>query len=134
MIGMKIKKVKTSALITGLMVELIFSIFLGIIAVSIGLGSIFPQLNLIAGPFLCPGQEMAYTQNVTEIGSDTYWSAAWFCVDEGSGSRTELDPDTVHGYAGSFYGVLIFIVLLGLTVLYWNSGIGPAKNDGLHLW
>jgi hypothetical protein len=131
---MKIKKVKTSSLIIGLMVELIFSIFLGVIAVSIGFGSIFPQLNLIARPFLCPKQEMSHTQNVTEIGSDTYWSATWFCMDEGSGSRTELDPGTVHGYAGSFYGLLIFMAMFGLTYLYWNSSIGPAKNDGLRLW
>ena len=131
---MKIKKVKTSTLIIGLAVGFIFSIFLGITAVSRGFGSRFPQLNGIAEPFLCPQQEMSYAQHVTEIGNATYWSADWFCLDEGSGAQTELDPSRVHGLAGSFYGVLIFIALLGLTVLYWNSSIGPAKNDGLHLW
>jgi hypothetical protein len=133
MIRMKVKKVKTTSLIIGLVVGFIFSIFLGITAVSMGLGSIYPGLNLIAKPFVCPGQQMSYTQHVSEIGSDTYWSATWFCVDE-AGLNTEPDPDKVHGYAGSFHGILIFFMLLGLTVLYWNSSIGPLKNDGLRLW
>lgn len=131
---MKIKKVKTSSLIIGLTVGFVFSIFLGITAGSMGFGSRFPGLNLIAAPFLCPGGEMSYAQHVTEIGTATYWTADWFCVEEGSGVKTELGPNKVHGLAGSFYGLLIFILLLGLTVLYWNSSVGPAKNDGLRLW
>jgi hypothetical protein len=99
-----------------------------------GFGSRFPQLNLIVSPLLCPNQQMSYTQNVTEVGTATYWTATWFCVDEGSGLRTELEPGMVHGYAGSVYGVLILILLLGITYLYWNSSIGPARNDGLRLW
>lgn len=131
---MKIKKVKTSSLIIGLVVEFIFSIFLGVTAVSMGFGSRFPGLNLIAAPFLCAGGEMSYTQHVTEIGTATYWTVDWFCVEEGSSAKTELEPNKVHGFAGTFYGLLVFILLLGLTHLYWNSSIGPAKNDGLHLW
>jgi hypothetical protein len=132
MIRMKVKKVKTSSLIIGLVVGFIFSIFLGITGVSMGLGSMYPGLNLITKPLLCPGQQMSYTQHVSEIGSDTFWSATWFCMDEGS--ETQLDPAVIHGYAGSLYGLLILILLLALTILYWNSSIGPAKNDGLRLW
>jgi hypothetical protein len=131
---MKIKKVKTSSLIIGLTVGFIFSIFLGITAGSMGFGSRFPGLNLIAAPLLCPGGEISYTQHVTEIGTATYWTADWFCLEEGSGAKTELDADKVHGVAGTFYGLLIFLLLLGLMHLYWNSNIGPAKNDGLRLW
>jgi hypothetical protein len=131
---MKIKKVKTSTLIIGLTVGFIFSIFLGITAGSMGLGSRFPGLNLIAAPFLCPGGKMSYTQHVTEIGTATYWTADWFCVEGGSGAKADLDPNKVHVVVGSFYGLLIFLMLLGLTHLYWNSSMGPAKNDGLRLW
>jgi hypothetical protein len=131
---MKIKKVKTSSLIIVLTVGFIFSIFLGITAGAMGFGSRFPGLNLIAAPFLCPGGEMSYTQHVTEIGTATYWTADWFCVEEGTGVQKELDPNRVHGLAGTFYGLLVFGLLLGITVLYWNSSMGPAKNDGLHLW
>jgi hypothetical protein len=131
---MKTKKVKTSSLITWLIVGFIFSIFMGVTAGSRGLGSRFPQLNLIASPFVCANGEMSYTQNVSEIGSATYWSATWFCVDEQSGAKQELDPNTVFLVAGPFYGLVFFVVLLIIVYLYWNSSIGPAKNDGLRLW
>lgn len=99
-----------------------------------GLGSRFPQLNAIAKPFVCPSQQLSYMQDVSEIGTATYWTAAWFCVDEQSGARTQLNPNRVFLSAGSIYGLVLFVVLFGLTYLYWNSSIGPAKNDGLHLW
>ena len=131
---MKTKKVKTSSLVLWLMVGLIFSMIMGVIGGARGYGSRYPQLNLIAKPFVCPGQQMAYTQNVSQIGSATYWSAVWFCVDEGTGIKTELDQNTIFLIVGSFYGLIFFVVLLLIVYLYWNSSIGPAKNDGLRLW
>jgi hypothetical protein len=131
---MKTKKVKTSSLILWLMVGLIFSMIIGVIGGARGYGSRYPQLNLIAKPFVCPGQQMAYTQNVSQIGSATYWSAVWFCVDENSGVKTELDQNMVFLITGPFYGLVFFVVLLLIVYLYWNSSIGPAKNDGLRLW
>jgi hypothetical protein len=130
----KIRKVKTSTLIIGIAVILIFSIFMGVTAGAMGLGSLFPQLNLVAKPFACPNQPMTYTQNVSEIGSDTYWTARWFCEDEQSGVQTEVDSNTVFLYAGPVYGLVFFVILLIVTYFYWNSSVGPAKNDGLRLW
>jgi hypothetical protein len=131
---METKKVKTSALIIWLMVGLIFSIFMGVTAGSMGFGSWFPQLNLVAKPFICPNKQMSYTQDVSQIGADTYWTATWFCINEQSGVKTKLDPNTVFLYAGPFYGLVFFVALLIIVYLYWNSSIGPAKNDGLRLW
>ena len=133
-VGMKTKKVKTSSLVLWLMVGLIFSMIIGITGGAMGFGSRHPQLNLIAKPFVCPGQQMSYTQNVSQIGHATYWSAVWFCVDENSGIKTELDQNMVFLIAGSFYGLIFFVVLLVIVYLYWNSSIGPAKNDSLRLW
>lgn len=131
---MKTKKVKTSSLIFWLMVGLIFSIFMGVVAVARGFGSRYPQLNLIAKPFVCPGQQMSYTQDVSQIGSATYWSADWFCADESSGVKTKVNQNTIFLIAGSFYGLIFFVVLSVIVYIYWNSSIGPAKNDGLRLW
>jgi hypothetical protein len=131
---MKIRKVKTSTLIIGIIVELICSLFLGITAGATGFGSLYPQLNLVARPFLCPNSHMSYDQHVSQIGSDTYWSATWFCVDDQSGEKTELDTETVFLYASPFYSLAFFAALLIITYVYWNSSIGPAKNNGLHLW
>ena len=131
---MKTRKVKTSSLITWLVVGLVFSIFIGVTGGAMGLGSRFPQLNLIVGPLLCPNAQMSYTQNVSNIGTANYWTASWLCVDEGSGVTKELDPNTVFFSAGPIYGLVFFAVLLLIVYIYWNSSIGPAKNDGLRLW
>ena len=131
---MRIRKVKTSTLVIGLIIGFIFSIVIGITGGAIGIGSRFPKLNLITQPLLCPNQQMSYTQSVSEIGTATYWTAAWFCVEEQSSVKTELNSDTVFLYAGAFYGIGFFVILLILVYFYWNSSIGPAKNDGLHLW
>jgi hypothetical protein len=131
---MKIRKIKTSTLILGIFAELIFSVFMGITAGARGLGSLYPALNLVAKPFVCPDSQMSYTQNVSEIGSDTYWTGRWFCVDERTAVKTELDPTRVFLFASPLYSLVFFAVLLIITYVYWNSSIGPAKNDGLYLW
>src|SRR5690349_13527023 len=105
---MKIRKLKTNTLVIGILVEFIFSVFLGATAGARGLGSLYPQLNIVARPFLCPNVPMSYTQHVSEIGSDTYWSATWFCGDEQSGVKTELEPGRVFLYATPFYS-LVFL-------------------------
>jgi|SRR5688572_24823014 len=131
---MKIRKVKTSTLIIGVILELVFSIFIGLTAGATGFGSLYPQLNLVARTFVCPNSQMSYDQHVSQIGSDTYYSATWFCVDEQSGAKTELDSETVFLYASPFYSLVFFAFLLIVTYVYWNSSIGPAKNNGLYLW
>lgn len=131
---MKTRKLKRGTLITGIIVELLFSIIMGFTAGARGLGSLYPQLNLVAKPFVCPGSPMSYTQHVSEIGSATYWSATWFCGDEASGPKTELDPNTVFLYASPLYSLVFFGLFLTITYVYWNSSVGPAKNDGLQLW
>lgn len=131
---MKTKKIKTSSLIIGIVVILIFSLIMGVTAGSMGLGSRYPQLNLIVKPLVCPHGQMSYTQQVSEIGPATYWTSTWACVDEQSGAKKELDSDTVFLLAGPIYGLAVFIILLIIVYLYWNSSIGPAKNDGLRLW
>lgn len=131
---MKTKKVKTSSLVLWLLVGLIFSMIIGVTGGAMGFGSRYPQLNLIAKPFVCPGQQMSYTQNVSQIGSATYWSADWFCVDEQTGDKKELDQNTVFQITGPLFGLIFLAVLLLIVHLYWYSSIGPAKNDGLRLW
>lgn len=123
---MKNRKVKNKSLITWLIICFVFSVFIGITGISIGLGSIYPNLNLIAKPFVCLSQEMSYTQNVSEFGSETYWSATWFCG--------EAEIENIFLYAGSIYGLVLFVGLIVITYIYWYSSIGPAKNDGLDLW
>ena len=128
------KTVKRSTLIVGLLIIFAFSIFLGITAGAMGLGSIYPQLNSVAQPLACPGRKMSHAQQISEIGTATYYAAKWYCVDERSGEKSELSGNTVALIAGPVYGLVIFVILLTIVYLYWNSNVGPAKNGGPQLW
>lgn len=113
---------------------LAFSIFLGITAGAMGLGSIYPQLNSIAQPIVCPGRTMSHSQQISEIGTATYYAAKWYCVDDRTGERSEVSNNTIALTTGPIYGAVIFAILLVMVYLYWYSSIGPAKNGGQKLW
>jgi hypothetical protein len=38
--------------------------FMGVTAISIGFGALFPSMNLVAKPFVCPGGRMDLTKEV----------------------------------------------------------------------
>ena len=99
-----------------------------------GLGSLFPQLNTIAQPFVCSGGQITYTKRVTEVGTANYHTARWFCRYSSSGELRQIDANTVFITAGTFHGLAMFVIILLITYLYWNSSIGPAKNGGPRLW
>src|SRR5687768_12265057 len=129
-----VRKLKKSTLIIGLMIGLAFSIVIGVTGGAIGLGSLYPQLNLVAKPVVCPVGEMSYSQNVSAIGTATYYTAKWFCTDTRSGEKTEIDPNSIFFSSGLVFGLIVFAILILITYLYWNSGVGPAKNGGPLLW
>lgn len=90
----KPKTLKRSTLAILLFAAFCFSMFLGVTAGAMGLGSIYPQLNSIAQPVACPGHTMTHSQQVSEIGTTTYYAAKWFCVDEND-DRTEISSNTI---------------------------------------
>lgn len=91
----------------------IWSIFMGVTFVSIGLGSLFPPLNTVAGPFVCPGSQMElHTQNyqVSPVESGTVLT--WYCVNHVSGTKTQPNFFIINLYAGALYGLLLFLFIL----------------------
>ena len=128
------RKLNKSTLAIWLVAGLAFSIVIGVTAGSMGFGSMYPRLNLIAGPFVCPGKQMVYSRQVSEIGTASYYTAAWYCVDERAGKKTAVASNAVFFWAGIFYGLAFFLAVLLITYSYWNSSIGPAKNGGPRLW
>ena len=109
-------------------VVFIWFIFMGVTAVSYGLGALYPPLNKIATPFVCPNGKMS----VEEITSNpmpgtTITQIYWVCVDGKSGVPTKMADAPIHLYAGAFYGLLMFVAALMLWYLY-NRWIAWART------
>ena len=107
-----------SKTLTYLGLGLLWSIFMGITFISIGLGSVFPDLVKISGPFVCPHGQMAYnteTYQVSPVEGGKLFT--WYCVDNQTGKPAELDFWPKHLYSGLIYGVLLFVVLIALFFL-----------------
>ncbi|HKP70181.1 MAG TPA: hypothetical protein VJV05_12920 [Pyrinomonadaceae bacterium] len=128
------RTIKRATLVISLIVLLAFSLLFGVTGIAMGLGSLYPPINMIAKPFVCGGGEFSYEQSRTQVGSASYWSVRWYCANNESASRVEIEATKVHLFSGVLYGLAFFAAMTGAVYLYWNSSIGPAKNDGLRLW
>ncbi len=118
------KKIPTGWLVAGF----VWCIFMGIMVVSIGLGSVFPGLDGIAGPFVCPGGKMAISsQQYTVSPVESGYTITWYCLNEKTGAKTELGFWPQHLVAGSFYGLLIFVV--GCIIWYVSSRRGQTPHE-----
>ena len=99
----------------GLIVIFVFCLFMGVTAISMGVGAAYPPINLVAKPFVCPNGEMVSDQSVTNpLPGRTYLSASWTCV-EPSGARTPIR--SVSLFAGPIHGLVLFALCLPLVLL-----------------
>ena len=102
----------TSGMIIGAISTFVWSIFMGVTAGSIGIGAIFPQMNLIAQPFVCPNGQMTLTEFTTQpLPTTTYTQLNWYCVDKLTGEKIPLDIFPMSLFAGVFYGFVLFLVI-----------------------
>jgi hypothetical protein len=106
----------------------IWFIFMGVTAVSYGLGALYPPLNMIAQPFVCPNGQMSVEENTSNpMPGTTITQIYWYCVDGKSGAKTEMVDAPIHLYAGAFYGLLMFVAALIIWYLY-NRRIVWVQN------
>ena len=114
-------KIKISTIVW----TLLFSLFLGVIGISIGAGAAFPPLNYIASPFVCPnGSTLGYTyQNFYYKGDHvpTMYSD-YACISKSTGAKTtefvlSEEYTKIDIYAGLIYGVLLCLVILLLIMI-----------------
>lgn len=105
-------------------------IFMGITGISIGLGAVYPHLNLIAKPLVCPRGEMSPETHVyrpTPV--ETVTTVTWYCVDAQIGERAKLAALPMSLFAGTIYGLLLFIVVFaGMFVYSKRQSSAPAEN------
>jgi hypothetical protein len=95
-----------------LVIILFWSLFMGVTAISIGFGAVFPSMNKIAKPFVCPRGEMEVeTQTYRPSPGTTVTTLTWYCVDAASGEKKELGIFPMTLYAGLIYGFILFVVI-----------------------
>lgn len=103
----------------------IWCLFMGVTAISIGFGAVFPSMNRIAKPFVCPRGEMQLeTQNYYPSPVETVKTLTWYCVDNTTGEKVELGLFPMSLYAGVIYGLLLFVVIVGGYKI-WTSKLPP---------
>jgi len=92
-------------------VALVFCLFMGITAISMGVGALAPQINRIAQPMVCPGGTMNYQTSVKHTApGTTYTLVKWTC-DDAAGKQSPIGVFTLGLYAGSLQGLVLFAVV-----------------------
>jgi hypothetical protein len=97
-------------------VVLIWSLFMGVTAISIGLGAAFPPLNQIAQPFVCSNGHMQVLLSTSHPQpGTTYTSEKWQCVDNQTGQAQPVNEMSMFLINGLIYGTILFAVIY----LWW---------------
>ena len=119
-------------LIGWLIAGFVWCIFMGIFFVSIGLGAIYPPLNYIGRPFICPNGQMTYTQaSSNPLPGTTYTQLQWYCTDQRTGQTSTLDFLQVGVAAGPIYGVAMGVILSAVVLLLYTR-LQSAPQPSAH--
>lgn len=106
----------------------IWCLFMGVITISIGLGAVFPAMNRIAKPFVCPTGIMDLDKQVYRpYPGNTITTITWYCMDEKSGVKEELGIFPMSLYSGTIYGLLLFVVVYVIMLI--NANRLPAMGN-----
>ncbi len=112
-----------------LIMAFIWCIFMGVTAISIGFGAMYPPMNGIAKPFVCPNGELTFKQTVSHpTPGRTDTTAEWFCRAPGADFPASVDPLKMAVYAGPIYGLLLFV--FGFFFWYLAMRWGPETLIG----
>jgi hypothetical protein len=100
----------------GIILLLIWCLFMGVTAISIGVGAIFPPLNQIAQPFICSnGQLQVLTSTSHPQPGVTYTAEKWQCVDNQTEQVSDVNEWDMFLINGLIYGTILFAVIY----LWW---------------
>ncbi len=110
----------------------VWSLFMGVTAISIGIGAAFPPLNYVAKPFVCPNGTMSVTGDTYTVSPvETVTTLTWYCLDKSSGAKTELSMWPMSIASGLIYGFLLFLViLLGMSIASLRKQAASAATGG----
>ncbi len=102
---------------SGVVLLLVWCLFMGVTAISIGFGAAFPALNQLAKPVVCPTGDMRVDeQTYRPSPGTTVTTMDWMCVDKQTGEAQPVNELTMFLFNGVIYGLVLFgVIVLG----YW---------------
>lgn len=115
----------------------VWSIFMGVTAISMGVGALFPPINYIAKPLACPKGQLSYNREVSNpYPGATYITAGWVCTDSQTGAQTTINALHMSVYTGPLYGLLLFLVVFPFWYQYTlsNQRKKAAEMDWQRKW
>ena len=96
---------------------LVWCLFMGVTAISIGFGAAFPALNRIAGPVVCPNGDMLVDeQTYRPSPGTTVTTMDWLCVDGKTGEAQPINELSMFLFNGLIYGTILFAIIM---LSYW---------------
>jgi hypothetical protein len=91
---------------------------MGVTVGSIAGGAIYPPINYIAKPFVCPNGDMTFNESTSNpLPGTTYTTIGWYCVDARAEKSTELDLFQIALPAGLMIGFVAYLVGLAIFLL-----------------
>lgn len=118
---------------------LIPCLFFGWTLIAIAAGSIYPPINNIAKPFVCPNGDMKFEQQgYRPSPGTTVTTTTWVCTNPRSGTEKVIDVMALTIPAGIIDGLIIFFPIMAVVALvqlrrggYSNRPVSPPVRQDL---
>lgn len=100
------------------LVALVFCLFMGVTGISFGLGAVYPPLNQIAKPFVCPEGTLRPQSSVSQgrRPGQKVIQVSWACVGPARAEKP-VSGLRIALYAGGIYGFGLYLVFALLSLL-----------------
>jgi hypothetical protein len=113
LIALQREKMSMSLKPKSVLILLVWSLFMGVTAISIGVGAVFPPLNQIAQPFICSnGQMRVDSQTYRPQPGTTVTTLDWQCVDKQTGKAQRINEMSMFLINGLIYGSILFAIII----------------------
>lgn len=118
----------------GIILLLVWCLFMGVTAISIGFGAAFPPLNQIAQPVVCPNGTMRVDeQTYRPSPGTTVTTMDWMCVDKKTGEAQPVNELSMFLFNGLIYGFVLFgVILLGYWLMMKRSAGRAQQRAAAH--
>jgi hypothetical protein len=104
--------------------------FCGLIMIAVALGAVFPKVNSIAAPIVCPKGVFEITQQTYSYrpgSTDTMTTD--YCIDKATIERTDVTGQVIFT-SGTIYSLIIAAVIYIWAKIYqWRSGQGKERAN-----